>query len=50
MDKVSQFFKVIESAMAVTLATASGSSVTMRVVSPAYYDGKIRIGEGETAI
>lgn len=43
MDKVSQFFEVIKAEMTVILATASGNSVTMRVVSPVCYDGKILI-------
>ena len=43
MDKTAQFFERIETEMAVTLATASGHSVTMRAVSPVSYQRGILI-------
>lgn len=43
MDKTAQFFERIETEMAVTLATASGYSVTMRAVSPVSYQCGILI-------
>lgn len=41
MDRTVQFFEVVKNEMGVTLATALDGSVTMRVVSPVLYDGKI---------
>lgn len=43
MDQVSKFYGVIKKEMAVALATASGQRVTMRSVSPVYYEGGILI-------
>ncbi len=43
MDKREQFFAAIRNEMTMTLATAAEGSVTMRVVSPVYYQGSILI-------
>ena len=43
MDQVSKFYGIIKNEMAVTLATASDQRVTMRFVSPVYYEGSILI-------
>ncbi len=43
MDQVSKFYGIIKNEMAVTLATASDQRVTMRLVSPVYYEGSILI-------
>ena len=43
MDKVSQFYDIIKKNMGVTLATASNQNVSMRTVSPVYYEGNILI-------
>lgn len=43
MNQPERFYEAVHSAMAVTLATASGDSVTMRAVSPVVYDGAILI-------
>lgn len=40
-DKLIQFYEIIKNDMDVKLATASGASVTMRTVSPVYYEGNI---------
>lgn len=43
MDQVSRFFEAVKQELCMTLATASGGSVTMRTVSPVYQDGSILI-------
>lgn len=43
MKRIAQFYEAIKNDMEMTLATASKTSVTMRVVSPVYYDGNILI-------
>ena len=43
MDRVSKFYEIIKKEMAVRLATASDQRVTMRFVSPVYYEGNILI-------
>jgi hypothetical protein len=43
MSKLDQFYEIIKKEMAVTLATATSESVTMRVVSPTYYNNSILI-------
>ena len=43
MDRVSQFYEVMKREMGVTLATAADQRVTMRTVSPVYYEGGILI-------
>lgn len=49
MDKVEQFYDTIKTEMTVTLATSDGDSVTMRVVSPVYYDGGVLIFTGHAS-
>lgn len=41
MDRLEQFYGVIKKEMAVILATAAEKKVTMRTVSPVYYNGDI---------
>lgn len=41
MEKYESFINYVKSEMAMTLATSDGSSVTMRLVSPVYYNGGI---------
>lgn len=43
MKKIDQFYEAIKNDMDIILATASGTSVTMRLVSPVYYEGNILI-------
>lgn len=43
MDKIEQFYEVIKKEMTVILATGDSNSLTMRVVGPVYYEGKILI-------
>jgi Pyridoxamine 5''-phosphate oxidase. len=43
MDKLEQFWEAIKKDMTITLATAAEGRVTMRVVSPVYYEGAILI-------
>lgn len=43
MNHISHFYEMIQKEMAVTLATSSDQSVTMRLVSPVYYKGNILI-------
>ncbi len=43
MDKFAQFCNMIKNEMTVTLATGVDNSVTMRVVSPVYCNGRILI-------
>lgn len=43
MNQVSKFYEIIKNEMAVTLATAFNQRVTMRLVSPVYYEGSILI-------
>ncbi len=43
MDKIEQFYEVIKKEMSVILATGDSNSLTMRVVSPVYFEGKILI-------
>ena len=43
MDKLEKFYNIIKKEETVTLATASGSEVTMRIVSPVYYEKDILI-------
>lgn len=49
MDKREQFVEAVKKEMVVSLATAAGESVTMRMVSPVYYEGKILIFTAETS-
>lgn len=50
MDRLEQFHGAVQKEMTMTLATAAGDSVTMRVVSPVLYEGGILIftGSGST--
>lgn len=41
MDKKEQFYEEVKKEQVMTLATGTANRVTMRIVSPAYYDGKI---------
>lgn len=41
MDNLQKFYDVIKKEMGVPFATAAGDSVTMRLISPVYYDGDI---------
>lgn len=41
MDRIKQFHEAINREMVMTLATAAGTSVTMRTVSPVEYGGKV---------
>ncbi len=41
MDKLEQFYEVIRKSLTMTLATAVEGCVTMRVVSPVYFQGRI---------
>ena len=43
MDTLSRFYDAVKNEMVMTLATAEGGSVTMRMVSPVYCDGDILI-------
>ena len=43
MDKLEQFYEIIKKEMTITLATSAGGSVTMRIVSPVFYQGAILI-------
>lgn len=43
MDKIMEFYEIIQRDMSIVLATSSGQSVTMRQVSPVYYNGSILI-------
>ena len=43
MDKREQFFETIKRDMTIVLATAAGESVTMRTVSPVYFEDAILI-------
>lgn len=43
MEFVSKFYGIIKNEMAVTLATSCDQRVTMRLVSPVYYEGSILI-------
>ena len=49
MDQTERFYELIQKEMAVTLATACESSVTMRLVSPVYYKGDILIFTAPTS-
>lgn len=46
MDRTEQFFAAVKTEMVATLATASGDSVTMRIISPVLYDGAILMFTG----
>ena len=43
MDRRAQFFDEIKSRTEMTLVTAEGGSVTMRIVAPVYYEDKVLI-------
>lgn len=43
MNKTEQFFDLIRQEMTLILATADGTGVTMRTVSPVYFEGGILI-------
>lgn len=43
MNKQEQFYNMIKTEMGVILATGTESSITMRLVSPVYYNGGILI-------
>ena len=43
MDKIAEFYDIVKKNISVTLATASNENVSMRLVSPVYYEGKILI-------
>ncbi|MDO5846290.1 MAG: pyridoxamine 5'-phosphate oxidase family protein [Methanocorpusculum sp.] len=43
MDWLKEFFATVEREFCAVLATASGQSVTMRTVSPVYYEGRVLI-------
>ncbi len=41
--KIEEFYELVKTEMTMSLATAEGASVTMRLVSPAYMEGGILI-------
>lgn len=43
MNKLEQFYDLIKTEMGVILATGTENSITMRLVSPVYYNGDILI-------
>lgn len=50
MDRTKAFFELLQKEMAVTLATASEGSVTMRVISPVPYSGRILMFTGADSV
>lgn len=47
MERVEQFYEALKTLPTMTLATAGEGSVTMRTVSPVYYEGAALIFTGE---
>lgn len=41
MDKIQEFYEIIKKDETIILATSADKSVTMRVISPVYYKGKV---------
>lgn len=49
MDKREQFYEALQKEMVANLATAAGESVTMRMISPVYYEKKVLLFTNETS-